>query len=198
MNVSNIATSLTKQDLQAIKEEYQKLHELKDITSLPDKLVKRVEYLQNIRDHLLDELCKAPSPRLLSVLEAIRYSIHIELALLNNFSLIPGDLNTKFSRVLSDFWVYDSALGKFINGRPKDIYTQCWAGDDFYEVEFNNETKQYQIKGSTSRFLLLSDEIEFLRCRKLVDFVVPHLEAILAYDYETINIALVDGFTRLW
>jgi len=135
---------------------------------------------------------KISSPRKLSVFEALRYNIAMEQALLKSFDFVLNTFNARLYRATTEFWIYDTLQGRFLNGEPDEIFSAAWDGTDFIEVSWSHDLKRYT-HDSSSKFLVMQQDLTYLRERKIIETYHNRLDELFDFDFDKLHCTLVDG-----
>lgn len=186
------------QNLNGIIEREKLLNEVENniILNLPTAIANELSSLSNykIGDIIRNRPYDIPEvgPRVKSVTETIMYNIYLERSLLRKYDLVTKDGVIKPDRALSGHYIYDKLSNKFINQKPDKLLLTCWDGEDFVTCKYNEHNDTYNIP-SQKRFFIFGEDLEFLRERSLIDKIFNEITEILTYDYESIEITLING-----
>lgn len=145
---------------------------------------------QIIRENPID--IPTPSERRFAVAETLMYNIFLERTLLRKFDIITVNNSIQPDKSLTGHYIYDTLSNKFISNKPDSIMNYCWDGEEFVEAVYDTISKVYKIT-TNKRFAIFSDDLQFLRERKLIDNLMNNINEIMNYNYDDINITLVNG-----
>lgn len=147
-------------------------------------------------NHLDAEISKrmqdVMNDRMKSVYETILYNIYLERTLLHRFALIMSSKQPRYLRAITGYWLYNTRKFKFMNGKPPMRFSDAWDGERFVNVEYDKETKKI-ICDTESEIIIMSEDVSFLRERKIVDGFESKLEELANHDWDAIRVTLKDG-----
>jgi len=152
---------------------------------------KLVEVVRKMSE-LEDTAPTVRAERTLCVLEAVEYNMRAELVILSKYKRIYADLTPERLLSFENVYIYDRSAQAFVAEHPEGTMSAAWDGTAFLDINYDSDSKLYTMS-SAARFVVMSDEIEFLRASKMVDRYDTWLPWLSTYEYETIGVTLVDG-----
>jgi hypothetical protein len=114
--------------------------------------------------------------------EYILYNLNVLQYLMERIRSIDVDSPMQVTRALQDCAIYDTIAKRWLTEVPNFVPTSAWNGSAFTQVEFRRD--QQELSG-TGRYLVCSEEINFLRESSLIDWVQEHWNEII--DSLTMN-----------
>jgi len=153
---------------------------------------RRIQGLYNRKAEILNLLASSTMVRMKSIYESVLYSIEMEIRLLSRFTSIISTEKIEILKCVADFHLYSVELGAFITQSPDIEFTVAWDTTDFVDVVYDSSSKIYRTS-SSSKWLIMSKDVQFLREKKLLDNFDKYRGVITEESLRKIDIKLFDG-----